>query len=148
LVIALTTVLLVLFASASFADHVNKQFGTEGPDVMEGTPHSDWYISFGDNDRLTGYGMNDTLDARWGNDYLHGGPHTDILIAGPGNDRLYGGTGEDELYGQEGDDYIVAGDDKESDEVRGGAGYDICVLSGQDHAAHNVSGCDEIRNKL
>ncbi|HEX2181223.1 MAG TPA: hypothetical protein VHH10_02985 [Rubrobacteraceae bacterium] len=107
--------------------------GGPGDDEIVGTDHSDTILGRRSADRLFGLGS------------------TDVINGGKGNDLVVGG-GEDELSGAAGDDTIYTGtrteSDKWSDEIPCGSGTDTVYLSGQDHAAHNITtgACENLRN--
>ncbi|HLM63412.1 MAG TPA: neocarzinostatin apoprotein domain-containing protein [Acidimicrobiales bacterium] len=63
--------------------------GTEGDDVLVGSPRADVVCGLG------------------GNDLLWGGPGADVLIGGPGDDWLFGGPGNDRNLGGPGHDVAV-----------------------------------------
>src|ERR671933_571259 len=88
LMVALAAALLVLFASAAYAAHVE---GTNGPDVLVGTAHQDTLIAKGGADTVKGLKGSDTLLGGGGDDVLIGGPGPDVLRGGYGDDNLYGG---------------------------------------------------------
>jgi Ca2+-binding RTX toxin-like protein len=96
--------------------------GTDGDDVIHGTPH---------DDHLSGGAGNDTIYGHAGDDLLDGGDGDDRLLGGPGNDALLGGAGEDQLLGGSGDDRLLGGSDDDrllgeegSDWLDGGSGDD------------------------
>jgi len=60
--------------------------GTDGDDVLTGSPFDDIICGFGGNDRI---------DGGDGNDVLFGGEGDDELVGGAGNDCLIGGPGDD-----------------------------------------------------
>jgi len=99
--------------------------GTEGDDVLYGTPEGDLILGLGGNDFLMG------LE---GDDVLVGGPGCDILEGVAGNDYLYGGEGEDLMFGGVGDDVLCGGSgadslegDSGNDILDGGEGVDILL---------------------
>jgi hypothetical protein len=69
--------------------------GTDGSDILGGTPIADVVCGLGGNDRARGQG---------GNDLVLGGPGRDRLVGGAGNDRLNGGPGRDRCRGGPGRD--------------------------------------------
>jgi Ca2+-binding RTX toxin-like protein len=90
--------------------------GTDGDDVIRGTPERD-VIAGGKGD--------DVIFASLGNDLVCGGPGTDQLHGGRGNDEVYGDAGdEDQVSGALGDDKVVGGPG-DRDEVAGDLGIDI-----------------------
>ncbi len=79
--------------------------GTNGPEVLNGTPGKD------------------VIYARNGNDVINGGGGGDRICAGGGDDEVHGGGGKDKINGQAGDD-TLNGDGK-GDTIKGGGGDDI-----------------------
>jgi hypothetical protein len=61
-------------------------FGTDGDDLLVGTPL---------NDILCGFGGNDQLEGGDGDDVLYGGGGDDVLIGGEGDDCMIGQGGSD-----------------------------------------------------
>ena len=88
--------------------------GTNGDDVLQGTP---------ERDVIWGGPGNDQIYGSLGNDLICGGGGDDLIHGGRGNDELYGETGTDRLYGDLGDDK-ASGGAGEYDEVAGGLGID------------------------
>jgi Ca2+-binding RTX toxin-like protein len=118
--------------------------GTDGDDVIHGTPHDDRLLGGAGNDIIYGYEGDDLLDGGAGHDQLFGGPGDDRLLGGSGNDRLFGGTGDDALLGglgndrlagEEGRDWLDGGPGNDvlnggpdSDRLIGGAGNDTLIV--------------------
>lgn len=92
--------------------------GSEGPDVLHGTPGRDVIWAGGGDDAIEGALGNDLICGGPGNDLIHGGRGNDLLDGGPGTDRVLGDLGDDKLTGGPGN----------GDEVGGGLGID--TLSG------------------
>jgi Ca2+-binding RTX toxin-like protein len=89
--------------------------GTDGDDVLQGTP---------ERDVIWGGGGNDTITGSLGNDLLCGGPGADLIHGGRGNDIADGGAGaDDRVIGDLGDDKL-AGGPGDADEVAGSLGID------------------------
>lgn len=88
--------------------------GTDGNDVLRGTPERD--VIFG------GVGDDEILGSL-GNDLLCGGAGDDLVQGGRGNDELDGGNGTDRVVGDLGDDKATGGPG-EGDEVAGSLGID------------------------
>jgi Ca2+-binding RTX toxin-like protein len=89
--------------------------GTEGDDVLHGTP---------DRDVIWGGGGDDTIFGSLGNDVICGGPGADLIHGGRGNDLADGGAGDgDRVIGDLGDDKLLGGPG-DDDEVAGGLGID------------------------
>ncbi|MDQ0471668.1 Ca2+-binding RTX toxin-like protein [Labrys wisconsinensis] len=116
-------------------------YGTNGPDVLNGT---------GGNDNIYGNAQgtdpaldtgNDTLNGLAGNDVLWGYGGDDTLNGGFGNDTLNGGIGNDTIRDDDsttdlGNDQISGGDGNDFifsiggvDTIDGGAGVDTVFLS-------------------
>jgi Ca2+-binding RTX toxin-like protein len=88
--------------------------GTDGDDVLHGTP---------ERDVIWGGRGDDVIHGAGGNDVICGGPGDDVIYGERGNDRIFGGPGEDRLYGGHGDDRILGGGG--GDFIHGGLGIDI-----------------------
>ncbi len=92
-----------------------KIVGTDGPDVLQGTPERD-VIWGGEGD--------DEIHGSLGNDLLCGGPGADLVHGGRGNDVANGGAGDDDrVIGDLGDDHLFGGPG-DADEVAGSLGID------------------------
>jgi Ca2+-binding RTX toxin-like protein len=119
--------------------------GTEGPDVIVGTPEDDQIDSKGGNDRnfgdtFAGDGSgNYVINSGEGSDFNFGdtfaGEDGDTLGGeGSGNDVILSGGGDDINHGDteegvgSGDDIIVSGED--DDRNTGSGGRDIFVCGG------------------
>lgn len=89
--------------------------GTDGNDVLRGTPERDVIFGGGGEDEITG---------SLGNDLLCGGLGDDTIHGGRGNDEVDGGAGTDRVIGDLGDDKIMGGTGN-SDEVAGSLGIDM-----------------------
>lgn len=100
--------------------------GTEGPDVLMGTPQRDVIYGGGGDDQIFGMLGNDLLCGGPGADLIHGGRGNDVVDGGPGNgDRVIGDLGDDKVMGGPGDGDEVAGS-LGIDTVSGGPGsYDL-----------------------
>ena len=121
----------------------NVILGTDGDDVLVGTPGADCIVGYGGDDTLDGRGGNDalfggdgddTLTGGAGDDVLHGEDGADDLDGGNGNDELHGGPGNDTLGGGNGADVLDGGDgddtlagDNGGDTATGGAGNDVLI---------------------
>jgi len=89
--------------------------GTEGDDLLRGTP---------ERDVIWGGGGDDTILGSLGNDLLCGGPGADLVHGGRGNDVADGGAGDgDRVIGDLGDDQLMGGPG-DHDEVAGSLGID------------------------
>jgi RTX calcium-binding nonapeptide repeat (4 copies) len=92
-----------------------KIIGTDGDDVLPGTP---------ERDVIWGGKGKDTILGSLGNDLLCGGPGADLVHGGRGNDVADGGAGaEDRVIGDLGDDKLTGGPGGD-DEVAGSLGID------------------------
>ncbi|KRB24078.1 hypothetical protein ASD99_29450 [Mesorhizobium sp. Root695] len=106
--------------------------GTEGDDILIGTPYGDLIDARGGNDVVYGRESNDTIHGGDGDDRLIGGDGNDVIWGGRGHDILFGGRGDDTLFGGEGNDtlYGDAGNDlllgdEGNDQIHGGDGNDV-----------------------
>ncbi len=105
--------------------------GTNGQDVLKGTPGRDIINGLGGSDTIQGFGGDDVICGAGGNDTIWGHGGSDVIIGGPGNDNIFGNTGNNRIYAGDGDDEVFtdAGIDwiwggNGDDELRGGAGND------------------------
>ena len=81
---------------ATCGPNVVNVVGTNGPDVLSGTPGDDGILGLGGKDRLEGGAGDDALCGGGGNDKLIGGTGKDFLDGGPGRrDLCKGGPGRD-----------------------------------------------------
>jgi hypothetical protein len=93
--------------------------GTNGPDILNGTPFDDTIFGLGGPDQISGRGGNDLICGGAGSDQLNGGVGNDTIKGGAGFDQITGGAGDDTLDAEDG----VSGNDS----VNGGAGNDVCA---------------------
>lgn len=106
--------------------------GDAGNDTLRGGDVRDVLEGDVGDDFLYGNGGEDQLRGGDGNDFLFGGDDDDELLGGDGNDSLNGNAQGDRLFGQAGNDTLngAGGNDTlfgglgESDDNRGGAGFD------------------------
>ncbi|MET1008515.1 MAG: hypothetical protein ABWY96_00475 [Gaiellaceae bacterium] len=91
--------------------------GTNGPDVLTGTPAVEEFRGLDGNDVILGGG---------GADALFGGGGNDMLGGQGGADVLFDHRGRDILRGAGGDDTLDARDRRRGDQVLGGPGADLC----------------------
>ncbi|CCH33040.1 calcium-binding protein [Actinosynnema sp. NPDC047251] len=82
--------------------------GTNGPDVILGTPFAD------------------EIHARQGNDVVCGLPGNDVIYGGAGDDRVFGQLGDDHLFGGDGVDLLDGGPHNVGDWADGGPLNDFC----------------------
>ncbi len=93
-----------------------KIVGTDGDDVLHGTP---------DRDVIWGGEGDDKIYGSLGNDLLCGAPGADLVHGGRGNDTVDGGAGDDDqAIGDLGDDKVLGGAG-DFDEAAGDLGIDI-----------------------
>ncbi|HEY7876052.1 MAG TPA: calcium-binding protein [Actinomycetota bacterium] len=128
--------------------------GTEGDDVLEGTPQRDVIVGLGGDDEITGRGRRDYICGDRGGDVLRGNANADELLGGRGDDRLvagitytqkpcddasscldlfdqlFGGAGDDVLYGSNGRDEMFG--NKGADVLRARGGGDYLLPAGGD----------------
>jgi Ca2+-binding RTX toxin-like protein len=116
--------------------------GTDGVDVITGTPRDDvivtgagrdWITAGAGNDIICTGAARDIIRAGAGNDTVDAGPARDILLGGTGNDTLKAGTGGDVLLGGTGNDTLhgaTGGDTlngaRGNDTLNGGRHTDSC----------------------
>ena len=80
--------------------------GTEGNDLIVGTPSADTIDALGGHDRINAGDGNDNVDAGDGDDIVVAGNGDDTVFGEDGNDLIEGGEGSDCLDGGKGDDVI------------------------------------------
>lgn len=114
--------------------------GSDGDDVLAGTPKADAFLLLAGRDRAFGRGGGDRFCAGAGHDRLYGGSGRDRVYGDTGKDRLSGGGGGDLLAGGGGKDRLRGG--RGDDRLRGDGGADRCNGGpGEDSAA----GCERIK---
>jgi Ca2+-binding RTX toxin-like protein len=138
--------------------------GTEGHDLLQGSPSADHIDALGGNDTVHADAGNDTVLGGDGADQLHGAVGNDSLLGGAGhdmlwgddgndvlrgeagNDTLYGGLGGDTLDGGEGDDALYGGPDEGDlrDVIYGGAGNDQLYGGGGNDSQSGGLGNDTV----
>src|SRR4051794_11627997 len=157
---ALALAVLLTAATVALAEHIR---GTNGPDVLIGTPRADNIDGLGGNDTITGQGGKDKIDGGDGDDHVNGdracpdekttksSPYycipgeddDDHIDGGKGNDHLNGNGGDDHIHGDDGDDHLRGG--KDDDRIKGGDGRDtIEGNSGDDHIFARDGRSDDI----
>ncbi|HEY0253726.1 MAG TPA: calcium-binding protein [Kofleriaceae bacterium] len=113
-------------------DDPHRFTGSNGDDVIFGTPGNDRiYGNGGDDlicagdgdDYIDGGDGNDTIFAGAGDDIVHGRGGSDIIWGGPGADILFGDTHDDTIHGEDGNDILIGGHG--TDTLDGGAGNDF-----------------------
>jgi Ca2+-binding RTX toxin-like protein len=109
--------------------------GTDGNDVLQGTP---------ERDVIWGGKGEDLIYGSLGNDLICGGPGDDQVHGGRGNDEVDGGSGSDQVNGDLGDDKILGGSGS-NDEVAGDLGIDVVSGGpGNDDLVHGDYGYDRM----
>jgi Ca2+-binding RTX toxin-like protein len=118
--------------------HTSWFYGTEGDDVIIGTPESDWIDGLGGDDIICGYQESDQVVGGGGADWVDGGGGYDDVVGNNGDDHLYGsaggdalfgGPGSDRLYGELGNEYIDCGTAGSDDDFAdGGEGSEEFVI--------------------
>lgn len=83
--------------------------GTDGPDVLVGTPAADIIHAGAGDDEIAGLGGIDLICAGSGNDTIEGNKGEDTLVGGGGNDTIYGGDHGDWIFPMAGDDVVDGG---------------------------------------
>jgi len=96
--------------------------GTNGDDVIMGTPDADVIHGFRGNDMIFGMGGDDTICGGIGQDYIEGGAGNDNICGQSGRDTLHGGDGDDRIRGQRGGDQLFG--EAGNDSLAGGAAND------------------------
>ncbi len=95
--------------------------GTDGDDILHGTPERDVIWGGPGDDELSSSLGNDLVCGAGGDDVIHGGRGNDEVDGGPGTDRVIGDLGDDKVLGGPGDADEAAGH-LGIDNVNGGAG--------------------------
>jgi len=131
---------LVLIPTAGYLAHAQGRLcfareatitGTDGPDMLHGTPGNDVILALGGDDAVFGGRGNDRICSGDGADSIRGGPGADridgnadpdSIAAGGGKDLADGGSGDDSIGGGSGRDRLVG--QGGSDVLDGGGGHD------------------------
>lgn len=100
--------------------------GTDGDDVLRGTPRADVIVARGGNDIVIGEGAQDMICLGHGDDAAFGKGGFDIIDAGPGDDVVNGGPGTDFVIGQGGRDQLE--DNGTGDFLQSGSGADVLTV--------------------
>jgi uncharacterized repeat protein (TIGR01451 family) len=74
--------------------------GTNGNDVICGSPYGDSITALAGNDTIFGLGGNDSIQGGEGNDRIFGGDGDDTITGPPGTDAANGGAGYDRCTAQ------------------------------------------------
>ena len=83
--------------------------GTNGDDVIIGSPQRDRIAALGGDDQVDAAGAADRVRAGEGNDRVGGGEGPDRMSGGPGDDTQAGGEGDDHIYAWTGADVSFGG---------------------------------------
>lgn len=134
--------------------------GTDGDDLILGTPCADDIAAGAGDDNVDARGGDDLVEAGSGNDHVIagdgsdtvlGGPGDDVVFAGAGADRVSGGAGHDRLFGEAGDDLLFgeAGDDlldggEGRDILDGGDGDDLLLGGEGNDSLYGAAGADDL----
>lgn len=134
--------------------------GTDGDDLILGTPRADIIAAGLGNDNvdarsgddlvLAGPGDDhvvagsgdDTVLGGDGDDVIFAGPGADLISGGAGNDRLFGEAGNDTLFGDAGDDLVDGGEG--DDLLDGGDGNDTLLAGAGDDRLDGGTGDDSL----
>ncbi|MBM1631203.1 tandem-95 repeat protein [Sulfitobacter mediterraneus] len=129
--------------------------GTEGSDVLIGTPVPDTLDGRGGNDIVQGLDSADLLLGSAGNDLLQGQGGDDRLIGGLGRDRFIGGMGDDTFIIDDSTEIITEADGEGEDTAESSVDFalpdhvETLVLTGTDgttgtgnDAANTIIGSD------
>lgn len=103
--------------------------GTPGPDLIYGLEGPDVICGLGGDDVIVAGGGNDVVNAGPGNDLVFGEAGNDVIEGRLGDDRLFGGDGNDRLIGNSGED-TLRGEDG-ADTANGGINRDTCEAETQ-----------------
>ena len=116
--------------------------GTDGDDVLEGTPEADVVSGMRGDDEITGGDGNDLLRGGGGTDSVAGQGGNDEVIGGGGNDTVSGGPGDDLVRGRGGNDTMAGGDG--ADEMRGAGGNDQMTGAQDNDEMYGGNGADNM----
>jgi Ca2+-binding RTX toxin-like protein len=120
----------------------NVILGTEGDDLLIGTPETELILALGGNDTVYGNGGADDIRGGSGGDALFGSTSAERIDGGAGDDTLYGNGGRDVLLGGDGDDVIYGSADSEI--IFGGAGDDTLYSNGGSDTLNAGPGFDTV----
>ena len=117
--------------------------GTEGDDILIGTPERDNINGLGGDDVLQGENGRDTLSGGDGDDTIGGDNGQDFILGGEGEDILSGGDGSDRIEGNLSDDLIAGG--RGDDSLFAGAGRDTLNGDSGNDRLRGGNGNDNLR---
>jgi hypothetical protein len=125
-IVLLTTIAVALVSASgmalAFDCGAGSCWGTEGDDLMIGTPADEGRHGLGGDDLIRGLDGNDFLTGDDGSDAVHGGSGDDRVEGDSGDDTVTGGSGDDRVTGGPGDDLVVGSSGE--DVLRAGGGAD------------------------
>mgnify|MGYP002478194952 CR=1 FL=1 len=135
-------------AALQFVDAPPVQIaGTDGDDIVLGTPSADTIDTLdgddvvlgregddtiygrGGNDRIVGGDGDDVIFGHEGDDQIFAGSGDDVVFAGTGDDIIQGDAGNDVMFGEDDDDTFTATEDDGNDFIDGGEGLDTYSAS-------------------
>lgn len=122
---------------------IEKAFGGDGNDRLQGNLANNTLSGGRGNDTLAGGSGADTLLGNAGADLLNGDNGRDLLDGGNGNDSLLGGLGNDTLLGGAGDDTLTGGEGSDRFSFASPTAFSTDTL-GTDRITDFVSGTDQI----
>ena len=108
-VLGLMSLLALSVVGAAVAHRYVVIRGTNGDNVLTGTPRADKIFAKRGNDTVTALSGHDLVFAGPGNDSVDGGPGRDRIFGGYGNDILSGSDGNDVIRGRHGNDTVDGG---------------------------------------
>jgi Ca2+-binding RTX toxin-like protein len=115
-ILAITMVTSIPVTSLVFAEDIE---GTDGHDILSGTPDDDKIDSGDGGDEAFGESGDDKIKTGKGDDNNFGGQGDDKLNAGQGNDFLEGRSGADKFQCGSGYDTVYNFDETEGDKATG-----------------------------
>lgn len=83
--------------------------GSDGPDLLVGTPVGDVIIGGSGADTIRASDGRNVIEAQWGDDDIRAGSGPDLVDAGDGNDTVRTGAGSDRIGLGHGNDTVYAG---------------------------------------
>lgn len=103
---------------------LNKIYGTNNNDTINGTSAGDQITGLYGNDIIRGLGGNDSIDGGGDNDTIFGGDGDDTIDGGWDDDTIYVEQGNDDINGGGGNDKIyIQSTDSGTVLINGGYGY-------------------------
>ena len=99
--------------------------GTNGDDLLIGTPDDDIIAGRGGDDIIYGMDGEDLICGGSGDDEIFGGRERDIVLAGTGDDMVSGGHGRDTILADRGNDWLIGNGGP--DFLSGSLGDDVLI---------------------